>query len=77
MLLLRPAGDGWSIDDGYRVAVQIERGKVHMLTGHANDWTARFRPIANVLATPKPKAAYLDGKITVLTQQSFSDLGGV
>jgi hypothetical protein len=29
------------------------------------------------LATPKPKAAYLDGEIAVLTQKSFSDLGGV
>jgi bifunctional non-homologous end joining protein LigD len=36
--------------DGYRVAARIERGKVRMLTRHANDWSARFRPIAAILA---------------------------
>jgi hypothetical protein len=33
-----------------------------MLTRHANDWTATFRPIAAILAELPVKAAYLDGQ---------------
>jgi hypothetical protein len=48
-----PDGDAWLHEvklDGYRVAAGIERGKVRMLTRHANDWTPRFRRIAAILA---------------------------
>ena len=48
-----PEGDAWLHEvklDGYRVAARIERGKVRMLTRHANDWTPRFRRIAAILA---------------------------
>ena len=48
-----PEGDAWLHEvklDGYRVAAGIERGKVRMLTRHANDWTPRFRRIAAILA---------------------------
>ena len=46
-------GDAWLHEvklDGYRVAARIERGKVRMLTRHANDWTPRVRRIAAILA---------------------------
>jgi len=48
-----PEGDAWLHEvklDGYRVAAGIERGKVRMLTRHANDWTPRVRRIAAILA---------------------------
>jgi bifunctional non-homologous end joining protein LigD len=68
-----PEGDSWVHEiklDGYRTAARIERGQVRMLTRNANDWTARFRPIAAVLATLKLKSAYPDGEIAVLTRRA-------
>ncbi len=64
-----PAGDGWIHEiklDGYRTAARLEAGKVLMLTRSGLGWTARFRPIATVLALPKIRAAYLDGEIAVM-----------
>ena len=63
--------------DGYRVAARTERGKVRMLTRHANDWTPRFRPIVAILAELPVKAAYLDGEIAVLTAEGVSDFGAL
>jgi bifunctional non-homologous end joining protein LigD len=75
-----PEGDAWLHEikiDGYRVGARIERGKVRMLTRHGNDWTARFRPIAAILADLPVKAAYLDGEIAVLTADGISDFGAL
>jgi hypothetical protein len=63
--------------DGYRVSARINRGKVRMLTRHANDWTSRFRPIAAILADLPVKAAYLDDEIAVLTTDGISDFGAL
>jgi len=75
-----PEGDQWLHEikiDGYRVRARIEHGKVRMLTRHANDWTARFRPIAGVLSDLKVRTAYLDGEIAVLTPEGISDFGAL
>jgi bifunctional non-homologous end joining protein LigD len=75
-----PEGDTWVHEikiDGYRVAARIERGKVQMLTRHANDWTPRFRPIAAILAELPVKAAYIDGEIALLTAEGVSDFGAL
>jgi bifunctional non-homologous end joining protein LigD len=64
-----PTGDEWLHEikyDGYRTGARLEAGKVRMLTRRGLDWTARFRPIAEVLAKLPAKAAYLDGEIAVL-----------
>ena len=63
--------------DGYRVAAGIERGKVRMLTRHANDWTPRFRPIGTILAELPVTAAHLDGEMAVLTAEGISDFGAL
>jgi bifunctional non-homologous end joining protein LigD len=75
-----PVGEAWLHEikiDGYRVSARIERGKVQMLTRHGNDWTARFRPIAAILAELPVKAAYLDGEIAVLSAEGVSDFGAL
>jgi bifunctional non-homologous end joining protein LigD len=75
-----PNGDAWLHEakiDGYRIAARIERGKVAMFTRAGNDWTARFRPIAAILATLKTRAAYLDGEIVVVTGAGISDFGAL
>jgi bifunctional non-homologous end joining protein LigD len=76
------AGDDWIHEiklDGYRTSARIARGKVRMLTRSGLDWTARFRPIAAILAVPKIRAAYLDGEIAVLGENgatNFADPAG-
>jgi bifunctional non-homologous end joining protein LigD len=81
MLVKRaPEGDAWLHEvklDGYRVAAGIERGKVRMLTRHANHWTPRFRRIAAILAELPVKEVYLDGEIAVLTAEGISDFGAL
>lgn len=81
MLVKRaPAGDAWLHEvklDGYRVGARIERGKVRLLTRHANDWTPRFRPIAAILAELPVRTAYIDGEIAVLTPEGVSDFGAL
>jgi len=75
-----PEGDQWLHEiklDGYRTGTRIERGKVRMLTRHANDWTARFRPIAALLTELPAKTAYLDGEIAVLTSEGIFDFGAL
>ena len=32
--------------DGYRILALLKDGKVRLLSRRANDWTARFRPVA-------------------------------
>jgi ATP-dependent DNA ligase len=44
-----------------------------LFTRAGNDWTARFRPIAAVLAGLKVRTAYLDGEIAALTAEGVSD----
>jgi len=46
-----------------------------MLTRSGLDWTARFRPIGEVLTALKARAAYIDGEIAVLTAECISDFG--
>jgi bifunctional non-homologous end joining protein LigD len=74
-----PEGDAWVHEiklDGYRTGSRIERGNARMLTRHANDWTARFRPCM-LLAELPAKTAYLDGVIAVLTAEGVSDFGAL
>jgi bifunctional non-homologous end joining protein LigD len=73
-----PEGDAWLHEvkiDGYRTGARIERGKVQMLTRHGNDWTARFRPIAAILAELPVKTAYVDGEIAVHSSTRTSTIG--
>jgi bifunctional non-homologous end joining protein LigD len=73
-------GDDWLHEikiDGYRIGARIDLGKVQMFTRRGNDWTARFRPIAGVLAGLPVKSAYLDGEIAILTAEGVSDFGAL
>jgi bifunctional non-homologous end joining protein LigD len=75
-----PPGEGWIHEiklDGYRTAARLESVKVHMLTRSGLDWTARFRPIAEALAVPKIRAAYLDGEIAVLGEDGVTSFAAL
>ena len=50
---------------------------MRMLTRSGLDWTARFRPIAEALAVPKIRAAYLDGEIAVMGEDGVTSLAAL
>jgi bifunctional non-homologous end joining protein LigD len=73
-----PQGRKWLHEikvDGYRTAGRVAGGKVRMLTRHGLDWTARFAPIADALATLNLRSAYIDGEIVVQDQRGVSSFG--
>ena len=47
-----PDGDDWLHElkfDGYRALAFFENGKVRLVSRNGNDWTARFRAVADAL----------------------------
>ena len=48
-----------------------------MLTRSGFDWTASFRPIAEALAVPKIRAAYLDGEIAVMGEDGVTSFAAL
>lgn len=76
--LVKPApdGSGWLHEikfDGYRMHARLRRsatqsgaldaGRVNILTRRGNDWTIKYPAIAEAVAGPPAKNAYLDGEL--------------
>lgn len=63
--------------DGYRALAHIDKrassSGVAIYTRNANDWTHKFRPIAEALSNFAVDSAYLDGEIVVLGDKGQSD----
>lgn len=71
-----PTGEGWLHElkfDGYRALALIQIGKVRLVSRNDNDWTTRFRPIADAVKKLKLKDAILDGEVVSLNKQGVSD----
>ena len=71
-----PEGDDWLHElkfDGYRILAFIENGKVQLLTRRGNDWTARFRSVADALEKLPIDTAILDGEVVSLDKQGLSN----
>ena len=70
-----PAGDGWVHEmklDGYRILIRIEGGRATLLTRNRQDWTARFRGVAEAAAALPVEEALLDGEIVALDRAGVS-----
>jgi bifunctional non-homologous end joining protein LigD len=72
-----PTGDQWLHEikfDGYRVQVQINKGKKRVFTRNGLDWTKRFSAIAGAMDIPGQ--AILDGEVVVIHEgrTNFSEL---
>ncbi|WP_315126693.1 DNA ligase D [Comamonas antarctica] len=52
--------------DGYRVLVRIEGDDIRIFTRNGNDWTDKFKPLAEAVAALGVNCAWLDGEIVVL-----------
>jgi bifunctional non-homologous end joining protein LigD len=71
-----PEGEEWIHElklDGYRVIARLEKGKVRLLTRSGQDWTDRFTPLAEAVATLPVDTACLDGEAVVLDAHGRSD----
>jgi bifunctional non-homologous end joining protein LigD len=75
-----PTGADWIFEikwDGYRLAVHLEHGKVHIITRGGHDWTDRFPAIADAARALPVSTAILDGEAVVLDEIGRSDFNGL
>jgi bifunctional non-homologous end joining protein LigD len=64
-----PEGDEWLHEikfDGYRILCRIENGKVRLLTRNDQDWTDRFREVAEAAGDLPVDRAMIDGEVVVI-----------
>lgn len=70
-----PQGRDWVHEikfDGYRGLAYIQDGNVSIYTRTGQDWTHKFRPLADKLAKLPVKTAILDGEILALNDKGAS-----
>jgi bifunctional non-homologous end joining protein LigD len=61
-----PEGDDWLHKikfDSYRMHARLDRGAVKLLTRTELDWTHKYPPIAEAVASLGSRQAYLDGEL--------------
>ena len=71
-----PKGDDWLHEikfDGYRILCRINEGRVSLLTREAQDWTARFKPLADAANELPVQQALLDGEIVALEKDGTTN----
>jgi bifunctional non-homologous end joining protein LigD len=71
-----PAGDRWIHEvkfDGYRVQVHLASEAVKVFTRRGNDWTKRFKKIADDAWHIGAGSAIIDGEVIVPSENGVSD----
>jgi bifunctional non-homologous end joining protein LigD len=71
-----PGGDRWIHEikfDGYRVQVHLVNGAVKVFTRRGNDWTRRFKKVADDAFLINARSAIIDGEIVVPATDSTTD----
>jgi bifunctional non-homologous end joining protein LigD len=71
-----PSGSRWIHEikfDGYRVQVHLANEEVKVFTRRSNDWTKRFRKVANDAWHIKAGSAIVDGEIVVPAADGSTD----
>ena len=74
-----PSGSRWIHEikfDGYRVQVHLANEEVKVFTRRGNDWTKRFRKVANDAWHIKAGSAIVDGEIVVPRRRRLDRLFG-
>ena len=61
--------------DGYRTQAHLRNGRPAVYTRAGYDWTLRFQPIADALATLSAKDLILDGEAVVADSRGVPDFG--
>jgi bifunctional non-homologous end joining protein LigD len=71
-----PQGERWIHEikfDGYRVQLHIANENVRVFTRRGNDWTKRFRKIANDAFLISASSAIIDGEVVVPAADGTTD----
>ena len=71
-----PDGAGWLHEikfDGYRMEARLDHGEVRLLTRKRQDWTHRFKSVAQAIAALPADTALLDGEIVVEDDRGISN----
>lgn len=72
-----PEGEDWLFElkyDGYRIVAFVEGNAARLVTRNGNDYTARFRSIADALVDwAKGRALVLDGEMAITDEQGRTD----
>ena len=67
-----PQGDEWLAEikfDGYRALCRLQGGRAAMYTRAGNDWTAKWKDIAEAAAALPAGEAWLDGEVVALDEK--------
>lgn len=75
-----PTGAEWLHEikfDGYRMQATISKGKAVLRTRKGLDWTARFKPVAEALASLPVETAVFDGEVVVEDANGVADFAGL
>jgi bifunctional non-homologous end joining protein LigD len=70
-----PSGAKWIHEiklDGYRIEARLDHGKAQLFTRNRQDWTRRFKSIADAVAGLPAKTALLDGELVAQNEKGFS-----
>jgi bifunctional non-homologous end joining protein LigD len=71
-----PAGERWIHEikfDGYRVQLHLINDDIKLFTRRGNDWTRRFRKIANDAYLINAGSAIIDGEVVVPAEDGTTD----
>jgi bifunctional non-homologous end joining protein LigD len=69
-------GDEWVHEvkfDGYRILALSNKGRVQLLTRRGNDWSERFKAVADGINAFGKTSAVFDGEVVVLNDEGRSD----
>ena len=58
--------------DGYRIEARLDHGKVRLFTRNRQDWTHRFKSIADAVAKLPAETALLDGELVAQNERGIS-----
>ena len=71
-----PSGTQWIHEikfDGYRLQARLDHGEVRLLTRKQQDWTHRFKIVADAVAELAVDSAIIDGELVVEDESGVSN----
>lgn len=78
-----PAGNDWLHEikyDGYRLLCRVEGDSIRLISRNGKDWTSRFGPVVQAVASLELRTALLDGEVAVVGPDGrtrFQDLQNI
>ena len=75
-----PDGKDWLFEikyDGYRALIAADHGKVRIFTRSGENWTDRFKTVADAFAKLDMPSVLLDAEIVVIDQSGRTDFGAL